>query len=46
MPFDASPFIGGTVKEMETALKLYQAGKPYDTPQPQKKSRKRTNVMN
>jgi len=36
MPFDASPFIGGTVKEMETALKLYQAGKPYDTPQPQK----------
>jgi len=32
MPFDPTPFIGRTVKEMETALKLYQQGKPYDMP--------------
>ena len=32
MPFDAAAFIGCTVKEMETALKLYQQGKPYDVP--------------
>jgi HEAT repeat protein len=40
MSFDASAFIGCTVKEMETALKLYHAGKPYETPQPKKSAPK------